>query len=450
MAFVNIPPNLQDIFRSITDRVAKLETGPSQAMYEAEAAQSVATTAQVQAINAGVQANNAAAQAVIAQSQATIASTQATEAQTSANGKNKIYYATTTPGTTANTVGDIWYQYGTSGTYLNKVIAQWSGAGGTSWTPVTVSGLVIANIDAGSITTGTLNAITITAGSGATSFNVSATGIMSAQGVYVKGAIVADSGTFNGSVRANDGYFGTGSGGTLTNGWAIGATGLTGVGTGTITGGAISGSTITANSGTIGGWTLGATRLFSGTSELNASNGNAVLSAVTVSSLTCNGTLQTGTNNNISSGGGLTVQGSITAGSGGLFEFLSSSGNIRVSATYGQQISGGRAMLVSTSGLYGTSASTERLKKNIRNYSINQESLLQLEPVAFNFIDSIDTEGFTEYGFIAEDADRLGLFELTGYDQDGLPNYFAYEKLPIFLLQVIKNQETRIKALEGK
>jgi hypothetical protein len=449
MAFVNLPPNLQDMFRALADRISKLETGPSTAMTTAESAQSVATDAEIQAINAGVQANNAAAQATIAQSQATIASTQATTAIATANGKNKVTYSTSGPGSTANSVGDIWYQYGTSGTYLNKVIAQWSGAGGTSWTSVTVSGLVIANIDAGAITTGTLSAIQISAGSGATSFNVSSTGVMSAQGVYVKGAIVADSGTFTGSIRANDGYFGTGSGGTLTNGWAIGAAGLTGVGSGTISGGAISGATITANSGTIGGWSLSATRLYSGASELNASNGNAVLSAVTVSSLSSSGTISTNTNQNINSGGALTCIGSATFGqSAGLFEYLSSSGNIRVSATYSQTASA-RAMYVTTSGLYGTLSSTERRKENIVPYAIDMDKLLQLDVKKFNFKPEYDDDQLPQYGFIAEDADMLGLYELTGYDENGLPDYFAYEKLPIFLLQVIQNQEARIKALEG-
>ena len=258
MAFVNLPPNLQDIFYSITDRVAKLETGPNEAMYTAEYAQfvaynaeqlalysqSVATEAQVQAINAGIAANQAAAQATIAQSQATIASTQATTATQTANGKNRVTYSTGVPGTTANNVNDIWYQYGTTGVNANRVIGQWSGAGGNSWTPVTISGLVIANIDAGSITTGTLSAIQIGAGSGGTQFTVSSTGVMTAKGASIQGAIVADSGTFNGSVKANSGYFGG-----TTDYWSIGSQGITGVGSAEITGGKINGSSIAIGSG---------------------------------------------------------------------------------------------------------------------------------------------------------------------------------------------------------
>lgn len=207
---------------------------------------------------------------------------------------------------------------------------------------------------------------------------------------------------------------------------------------------------VTAGSGEIGGWTIGTTRLFSGTSELNATNGNAVLGGVTVSSLTSNGTISTGTNQSINSGGGLTCIGSATFGQGaGIFEFLSSSGNVRVSATY-NQVASGRAMQVTSTGLYGTTASTERKKHNINPFSIDIDSLLQLEPVSFNYLESIDEEQNTEYGFIAEDADRLGLYPLVGYDKDGLPDYFAYEKLSVFLLQVAKTQKEEIDLLKAR
>jgi multidrug efflux pump subunit AcrA (membrane-fusion protein) len=315
MAFVNLPPNLQDMFYVLGDRIMKLETGPNQAMYTAEYAQGVAESAQggsltaqttaaaalaqstiaqaqatsaqalasaanttastasaqatqasaqaataqatantamlqatvasAQAITAQNTANSAASQATTAQSTANIANTNATIAQATANGKSKVTYSTSAPGTTANSIGDIWYQYGTVAPYVNKVIAQFSGNGGTSWTPVTVSGLVIANIDAGAITTGTLQAITISAGSGGNAFNVSSTGVMSAQGAWIKGNITADSGTFNGQVNAQSGYFGN-----LTNGWRIDTNGITGLGSGYISGGAIQGTSFNNGNGT--------------------------------------------------------------------------------------------------------------------------------------------------------------------------------------------------------
>ena len=73
-------------------------------------------------------------------------------AQATANGKNKVYYDTVAPGSTANTAGDIWWQYASG-----IVIGQYVGAGGTSWTSAPIGNAVIANLDAGKITTGYLD-----------------------------------------------------------------------------------------------------------------------------------------------------------------------------------------------------------------------------------------------------------------------------------------------------
>lgn len=80
------------------------------------------------------------------------AQSAANAAQSTANGKNTVYYSTSAPGSTPNTAGDIWFQY--SG---GIIVAQFSGAGGTSWTSTTIGNAVIANLDAGKITTGILN-----------------------------------------------------------------------------------------------------------------------------------------------------------------------------------------------------------------------------------------------------------------------------------------------------
>jgi hypothetical protein len=97
-----------------------------------------------------------------AQATATAAGTTATAAQTTANGKNKVTYSTAAPGSTANTAGDVWFQRD-GGT--GRIIAMFEGTGGTGWTQRTLDGLVIAAIDAGTITTGTLSAARIAAGS---------------------------------------------------------------------------------------------------------------------------------------------------------------------------------------------------------------------------------------------------------------------------------------------
>jgi len=428
MAFVNLPPNLKDMFYSITDRVSKLETQPNQAMYTAVAAEQEAAQGvqQAQAAYAiGVQAQNEASQALIQAQAAYALGSQSLikSANTITNAQNQI--------TGINGNGITVYSGG-SATSGARVVLNSAGLAGFN-----SGGTATFAIDASNGNVSTNGAIFTSSTISGGSLNINGNAI-----IDTSGYLTATGATITGTITSSAATI---TGGSLT----VGANfQVTTAGVLTCTNANLTGQ-VTAASGTIGGWSLSSTRLFSGASELNASNGNAVLSAVTVSSLTSNGTISTGTNQLISSGGNLSVNGSITAGSGGLFEFLSSSGNVRVSSTYGQAVSG-RAMQISSAGLYGTTASTERKKHNIKPYAINKDVLLQLEPVMFNYIESIDEDQNPEYGFIAEDADRLGLYELVGYDKDSLPDYFAYEKLPVFLLQVIKDQEARIKILEGK
>jgi hypothetical protein len=149
--------------------------------------------------------------------------------------------------------------------------------------------------------------------------------------------------------------------------------------------------------------------------------------------------------------GSISTPGSATFGfpSGFQFEFLSSSGNLRVAQTYNNDMGGTtRAMRVSSAGMYGYVSSTRRRKEQINNYSINSQALLSLPVRKFKYID--DETDIQQYGFIAEEAQDLGLDELIQYDSTGIPDYFAYETLPIFLLQIIQEQDASIKSLESR
>ena len=158
-------------------------------------------------------------------------------AQTTANGKNKVNYSTSDPGSTANTAGDIWWKYASG-----IVIAQWTGAGGTSWTSNTVGNAVIANLDAGKITTGYLDVagtvkITTSATASGTGGNTARIEI-SSNGFYAYDGSVAtvsitNTGTavFSGTVNASGGNF-TGTinaGGTISGGTISGATVIGGI-----------------------------------------------------------------------------------------------------------------------------------------------------------------------------------------------------------------------------
>ncbi|OFQ34015.1 hypothetical protein HMPREF2943_03105 [Corynebacterium sp. HMSC072D12] len=73
--------------------------------------------------------------------------------QQAANNKNRVWYAATAPGATkGERAGDTWFRYSGS-----TIVGQWRWTGST-WTSQKVGNQVIANLDAGKITTGTLDA----------------------------------------------------------------------------------------------------------------------------------------------------------------------------------------------------------------------------------------------------------------------------------------------------
>lgn len=556
MAFVNLPPNFQDMFNALSDRISKLETGPNEPLYyaisaqtvadsaqgSATGAQSTATNAQLQATQALLQSNNAASQATIAQAQATIASSQATNAQSSANGKNTVYYTgpgapapgyaaingnyfinypvnneisltgyngfkigdvvtlsgmtpsllngitgtvtyqsytgfriakaglvsssgtatgtATNSNTTSFNVGDIWFQYNSSG----QVIAQYtySGAG---WGSAPITNAVITNLDAGKITTGILNAIEINAGSGGTAFHVSPTGFMSAQGVYIQGNITADTGTFNGAVKATSGYFGSPS-----NGFLIGSTGISGYGAGTINGGIITGttiqstnmysgsinsSTITTNAGSIAGWTLSST-------GLTNPSANTVISSSDADAVAFSTTRQGIFKYMQINGASGTTLGSSTLAVGGILTVDSDAtlvGNIRsVGTTNTTTGSTANAYINPTSGLFARSTSSMRYKKEIEHQEIDPFSVLQLKPKSY--FDKTEYEANNNsgeglprlLGVIAEEVAQIPVLKdlLVTYNQDGEPDAVNYDRIAVAMIPLLKNLNDRLEALEKK
>lgn len=152
MAYTNLPLNLQDIVYSITDRVTKLETGPNSAQTSADSAYTLANTANTNAASAS-------ATAVAAQ-------TTANGAQTSANGKNVVTYSSSTASGSGTRTGDVWFQFDGSNNIQNQWV--WNGS---SWQISPITSAVISQLDAGKITTGTLNATLVTVTTSTTATN---------------------------------------------------------------------------------------------------------------------------------------------------------------------------------------------------------------------------------------------------------------------------------------
>ena len=327
----------------------------------------------------------------------------------------------------------------------------------------------------GATITGTITTsnITVTGGTltiGST-FAVTSGGVLTATGATITGTLTSNNVTITGGTLTIGSKFSVTSTGVLT------ATDGTFTGTitstnATITGGSLTvGSTfsvtsagvLTATSGTVGGFTISGSSIFAGTSlvlntdgTLSGGNSSTLFygfvniggGSVTGERLIVAGT--SALNGNTGVLGNLTVTNSCTFGAvTQQFEFLSSTGNVRVASTYGNSVSG-RSMQISSAGLYGTTASTRRKKHEIQSYKIDSNALLNLDVKTFKYKPEIDEAQTVQYGFIAEEAQELGLDELIQYDSTGIPDYFAYEKLPIFLLQLIQELKAEIDQLKGE
>ena len=138
------------------------------------------------------------------------------------------------------------------------------------------------------------------------------------------------------------------------------------------------------------------------------------------------------------------------AGSNDGFTVLFSVGSQGV---YSQSVTG-RAVNASSGNALGTTSSTRRKKENIVPYVDEENKILSISPVTFDYktgvlIPEQESERFNHFGMVAEDLHDAGLNHLVHYDAEGQCDGIDYAMLSVELLGVIKNLETRIKNLEG-
>lgn len=91
-------------------------------------------------------------------------------------------------------------------------------------------------------------------------------------------------------------------------------------------------------------------------------------------------------------------------------------------------------------------------KENIRGLGIDPEKVFQLEPVKFDW----KTTGVEDIGLIADDVEKA-IPDLVVYDNEGRPNGVRYDRITLYLLDVVKDLKaendrlkSRIEALESK
>ena len=91
--------------------------------------------------------------------------------------------------------------------------------------------------------------------------------------------------------------------------------------------------------------------------------------------------------------------------------------------------------------LQGSSA---RFKENISEFRDDFNKILSLKPVSFQCKHS----GEGGVGYIAEDLQEKELQNLVSYDAEGKPFSVHYKLMPVYLLEVLKEQQMMIKELQ--
>jgi hypothetical protein len=118
-------------------------------------------------------------------------------------------------------------------------------------------------------------------------------------------------------------------------------------------------------------------------------------------------------------------------------------------------VSGGNAVVVSSSGQLGVASSSARYKEDVEDMGAASDGLLRLRPVTFHYKPQYDDGSrLLQYGLIAEEVAAV-YPDLVSYDDDHLPQGVRYHLLSSMLLNEMQKlyhslaaQQARIEQLE--
>lgn len=115
-----------------------------------------------------------------------------------------------------------------------------------------------------------------------------------------------------------------------------------------------------------------------------------------------------------------------------------------IQGIYNTAISGGLPVQIDVSGHLGTMPSTQAMKKNIADISVESEGIYDLRPVTFSY--KTDAHNTKEYGLLAEEVEKI-FPSLIAYDRNGKPFSVRYQNLPVLMLNEMQKQHALIQAL---
>lgn len=103
-------------------------------------------------------------------------------------------------------------------------------------------------------------------------------------------------------------------------------------------------------------------------------------------------------------------------------------------------------LTINANGQVAPQTSSMRFKENIEPLRADFGNILSADPVSF----VNKATGDREIGFLAEDFHDKHLDGLVSYDAEGKPLSIQYKMVPIYLLEVIKEQQRAIEELKGE
>lgn len=105
----------------------------------------------------------------------------------------------------------------------------------------------------------------------------------------------------------------------------------------------------------------------------------------------------------------------------------------------------GRALVIDTEGRVGVAVSSRRYKTDVQNLQTDADAVLNLQPVRFKYKDS----GQEDVGLIAEQVEEH-VADLVIYDKQGRPEAVKYDRLGVYLLEVVKQLKAENNRLKDR
>jgi hypothetical protein len=100
------------------------------------------------------------------------------------------------------------------------------------------------------------------------------------------------------------------------------------------------------------------------------------------------------------------------------------------------------------SGMLGYSGSSRKIKDDIQNFTDDFHKILKAQPVSFVMKGSENSP--RSAGYIAEDFHDIGLSSLLIYNKSGEPMVIKYDRVALYLLEVVKELIRDVESLKEK